>query len=353
MKKIIFYGFQYPHHGKHSAFFALAHKMKNYCKIIKFKHPSSFSRYYGKLGLSKLNDFLHLHWFNLQELRLKRYYKSKETLIHYFFPEDSLRAGPYWAGPAKIAITLHQPLSYMETLRASRNNAAFFEGLSRADLIFLMSGSEIETYRKLFPRARVEFVPHGVDVDFFHPVPKLRTAGAPLRIVTVGTWLRDYELWANIAERLSELELNIELTVISNKHLIAKTREKLPVNVVVNWYSGISDEQLAKSYQQADLLLLPLIDAWANNALLEAMASGLPVLCSDLPATREYLGEDGLFANTTEEFVSQIRKFIENLSHRDLLSQRLRAKACIEYSWASVAERHMSIYNATLGIKVA
>ena len=194
----------------------------------------------------------------------------------------------------------------------------------------------------------MEFIPHGVDTTFFRPVPKVTSAGAPLRLLTVGTWLRDYDLWVEIAERLADLEMNVELTVISNKHLIAKTRDKLYKDITVNWQTGLSDEQLADTYQQSDLLLLPLIDAWANNALLEAMASGLPILCSDLPATREYLGDDGLYAKTAEEFVSQIRLLNEDSDFRASLSRRLRDKACTQYSWLSVAQRHRSLYHATL-----
>lgn len=348
MEKIIFYGFQYPHHGKHSALLALAKELKSHCKVIKFRHPSFYNLYFGKLRLNIISNLFPQFWFVRQERRLKKYFSLDRTLIHYFFPEDSMRDGSSWPGPAKIAITLHQPLSYMDTMQATASNPGFFAGLSRADLILLMSGTEIEAYRKLFPQARVEFIPHGVDTTFFRPVPKVTSAGAPLRLLTVGTWLRDYDLWVEIAERLADLEMNVELTAISNKHLIAKTRDKLSKSITVNWQTGLSDEQLANAYQQSDLLLLPLIDAWANNALLEAMASGLPILCSDLPATREYLGDEGLFAKTADDFVNQIRTFSENPDFSASLSQRLRYKACAQYSWQSVAERHRSLYHATL-----
>jgi glycosyltransferase involved in cell wall biosynthesis len=352
MEKIIFYGFQYPHHGKHSAFLALAEELKIHCNVIKFTHPSFYNLYFGKLRLKKISKFFPRFWFVRQEQRLKNYFSLDRTLIHYFFPEDSLRNGSSWPGPAKIAITLHQPLSYMDTLQASGSNPGFFTGLSRADLIILMSGAEIDAYRKLFPQARVEFIPHGVDTAFFRPVPRVASAGTTLRLLTVGTWLRDYDLWVEIAERLADMKMNIELTVVSNKRLISQTRDKLSKEITVNWQTGLSDELLAKAYQQADLLLLPLVDAWANNALLEAMASGLPILCSDLPATREYLGDDGLFARNADEFVNQIRTFSEDASLGLSLSRKLRDKACKQYSWRSVAERHRSLYHATLNISV-
>jgi glycosyltransferase involved in cell wall biosynthesis len=56
----------------------------------------------------------------------------------------------------------------------------------------------------------------------------------------------------------------------------------------VHWHSGLSDEQLRELYRRADLLVLPLVDCTANNALLEAMACGVPILTTDLPGVRDY-----------------------------------------------------------------
>ena len=50
-------------------------------------------------------------------------------------------------------------------------------------------------------------------------------------------------------------------------------------------HAGLSDEQLLALYQSADIGVMPVIDCTANNGLLEMMATGLPVVMTDIGAT--------------------------------------------------------------------
>lgn len=344
---ILFYGFQYPHHGKRSGFSALAQEMKHHCRVVSFPHPHFAIRLVGKLRSPSLVRWVIRSWFVWNEKQVLRKC-HRDGLIHYFFPEDSLRVGTYSIPGLKMAVTCHQPLSYMKELKASGVNPGFFQGLEKADLVILMSDTELEEYKEFLPHTEVCCIRHGIDTDFFTPAAS-PASGGPLKILTVGNWLRDYELWAKVVALLAKRRSDVEVSVIANPGVVKKASASGCPGVPVNCLSGLSDEELVRAYQGADILFLPLQDAWANNALLEAMATGTPVVCTDLPATREYLGSDGVYvANNPDNFADEISALLDDPQKRAAVGGALRERVCTEFAWPVIAEQHMAAYERVM-----
>jgi glycosyltransferase involved in cell wall biosynthesis len=118
----------------------------------------------------------------------------------------------------------------------------------------------------------------------------------------------------------------------------------------VHIHRGIDDGVLADLYRSADVLLLPLIDSTANNALLEGMASGLPVVATDLPALRAYLPEGGAFVqdNSVEGFVRSLQWLRQDISLRRAMGRSARARA-EELAWQRVVRQYEALYTRVLG----
>ena len=79
--------------------------------------------------------------------------------------------------------------------------------------------------------------------------------------------------------------------------------------------------------------------------VLNYMSLGLPVVCDSLPAYRD-LGEEGkelLFADTLEEWRSQLTRLLDDLDLRVRLGEAAR-KAAEPYSIDRVCERYMDFF---------
>ena len=114
----------------------------------------------------------------------------------------------------------------------------------------------------------------------------------------------------------------------------------------VEHHRGVSDEQLVRLYQQAHLLLLPLLETTANNALLEGIACGLPVVSTALPSVP---GDEAILIDRNDpdaltEAVLRLRRDPEQRARR---AQRARLRA-ESLAWPRIAPRFDQLYGELL-----
>jgi glycosyltransferase involved in cell wall biosynthesis len=80
----------------------------------------------------------------------------------------------------------------------------------------------------------------------------------------------------------------------------------------VEYMANQSDIRFA--YRKTRILLMPShYESWGRTAT-EAMASGIPVICTDLPGLRENCGDAGTYCkqDRLDEWISAIRNVEEN-----------------------------------------
>jgi glycosyltransferase involved in cell wall biosynthesis len=257
-------------------------------------------------------------------------------VVHFL---DGEHSGRYLPGILKfggrsslpVIATFHQPPEIAESILNG-------DLLRRLDHVIVVSPTQAQFFGQFIPAERLHVVLHGVDTSFFAPGNRTR-ANARLKCVTVGNWLRDWDVVRAVATALPEMDFEVVTG--------AKLR-LMPANVSIRL--GLDDDRLASLYRSADVLFLPLLGATANNALLEGIASGLPVVSSDLAAIRAYLRgtEAILVSHDADDFIAALRLLQTDESHRSAMAAQARARA-EELSWPRVAKLHQAIYEQALG----
>jgi len=83
---------------------------------------------------------------------------------------------------------------------------------------------------------------------------------------------------------------------IATNEQIKKRVDQLNVAPYVEFHGVLSKEEMVKAYQDADIFLLPSFGEGFPNSMLEAMASGLPIIATRVGAVPEVIedGENGL-----------------------------------------------------------
>lgn len=242
--------------------------------------------------------------------------------------------------PALVA-TFHQPPDILRGLIAP-------DLLSRFDHVIALSAAQHDFLAQYAPAERMSLIPHGVDTDFFRPPeaerPGLSGSNQGFRLLAVGHWLRDYDAAFAAMRRLAEEAPDLTLDVVCP----AELNHKLPDNVTLR--SGLSDEELRALYQEADALFMPLKDATANNAILEAMACGLPVISTDVGGVAEAVGPAAAVMappGDVDALCAALRDLRGDPMRRRAMGRAARARA-LELSWPRIAELHAALYRRAI-----
>jgi glycosyltransferase involved in cell wall biosynthesis len=206
----------------------------------------------------------------------------------------------------------------------------------------LVSPSQVPFFLNYVPEDRIHVILHGVDTEFFRP-PASRPDASSFRSVTVGHWLREWNVLRRIAGALPEMRFDVVTSFDTGLGGLPN----------VHIHRNIDDDTLAELYRGVDVLLLPLSDATANNALLEGMASGLPVVATDLPAVRAYLPDGGgvlVRNNSVESFVIALRSLRQDISLRRAMGGSARARA-EELAWPRLVPEYEAVYTKALATR--
>lgn len=105
--------------------------------------------------------------------------------------------------------------------------------------------------------------------------------------------------------------------------------EQLGISGSVIFTGALSDKDLAQAYSSADIFCFPTLRESFGIVLIEAMASGLPVITSDLPVTEEVAGQSGMLVdpNDPEEIAWAITALMDSDKERKILTRKSIARS--------------------------
>jgi len=104
-------------------------------------------------------------------------------------------------------------------------------------------------------------------------------------------------------------------------------------------------QKLAEIYASSDIFVLPSSFEPFGIVNLEAMASGLPIVASDVPGLRNLLeGTAILVKPTAENLSAAMSKLVEDNDFRDELAQKGLEKVR-EYNWDSIIDKVIDLYH--------
>lgn len=216
-----------------------------------------------------------------------------------------------------------------------------------ADYISIPSTFVRRTFlEKGVPEEKLIQIPFGVDLRHFRPIPKQDNI---FRVMHIGGKLRKGTHY--LLQAMSELGLrNAELMLIGNieepvKPFVKDYKGDLRV------FSGFPHTELYKYYSQSSVYVLPSIEEGLAMVQPEAMACGLPVICSKNTGGEDIIrdGIDGFIVpvRDVEALKEKILYLYEHEEERKEMGRNAFERAR-EYTWDRYGERIVEAYRRIL-----
>ncbi len=195
------------------------------------------------------------------------------------------------------------------------------------------------------PEAKIEVIPNGVDTEKFTPVE--RDWSRP-KLLSVGRVVHQKGLDLGIKALAGLGDLDWEWTIAGDgksRNPLQIQAEQLGIADRINFVGWQSKEELNALYQKSNLFLFPSRHEGMPNAVLEAMACGLPVIASKIAGSEELVLHKKTGLLIESEDVESLRKGLKELMPDDQARKQMgiagRDRVEKKYSWHEVAASYI------------
>lgn len=256
--------------------------------------------------------------------------RPEVTMCRNMLPFEREESGRFGSRRARLR---YEALFRMQSLGFRQADGVIFLTRYAADVVQRRIGA--------LPGATA-IVPHGVSRRFVAaPRPARRldeaTEDQPLRLLYVSI-VNVYKHQWHVAEAVARLRergwpVRLDLVGPATGEALARLQETLdrldPEGRALKYHGAVPHDTLPDWYHRADAFVFASSCENLPNILLEAMAAGLPIACSDRGPMPEVLGEDGVYFDPEQPAAIEraLVALLEDAALRDRLAAGAHATA--------------------------
>ena len=287
---------------------------------------------------------------------MKLFYPPLLRMLHYCYEEGfthihSATPGPIGLAALAIARILKRPIcstyhtALPQYVAQLTEDTAMEEIMWRytlwyynqMDVIYVPShavGDELKA--KGVPEEKIRFYPRGIDSQRFHPSKRngffrsrYRLEDDVVKLLYVGRVSREknVHLLEEVFRRLCRTREGIQLVIVGDGPYYEEMKRRM-ADLPVTFTGFMDGEDLCQAYASSDVFVFPSTTDTFGNVILEAQASGLPVVVTDEGGPKENLlpGETGFVVPADDEkrFVGVLQGLIDDPSMLRAMKENAR-----------------------------
>jgi glycosyltransferase involved in cell wall biosynthesis len=233
-----------------------------------------------------------------------------------------------------------EPVKWMERRGAANATRVITDSQVSADEIVKYLG---------FPRDRLHVVPLAAT----HPPDPTPRPCSPENLVLASGQRRPHKNWTGLIRAMAlvpeDIRPRLVITGARGEDPLRPLVDQLGLSAWVTLKGWVDDDELAGLQTRARVMAMPTLAEGFGLPVLEAMASGLPVMASDLPVLREVGGDAVLYFDprSTRSIADALRVVATEPDRLERLSAAGLSQAAA-FSWRRVAEETLEVFRAAL-----
>ena len=152
----------------------------------------------------------------------------------------------------------------------------------------------------------------------------------------------------NAVERLKNDDHKIHLTLAGSGGLETELKQLVTqknLNETIEFLGVVEAEKMPDLYRQNNILVSATSQEGMSNAMLEAMASGLPIVTTGCEGTEELIADNGIVVEQADanSIAAAIKALADDEDSYIAMCEAARKRA-ENFSWENVALQYLSCY---------
>lgn len=228
--------------------------------------------------------------------------------------------------------------------------APFIKVLWKNSDALVANSNELKRFAEDFYHKKpISVIHNGVDVEQFERTVKTELE-SETRILFVSRLIERKGL-QHIIPMLKNIQSlvssPINLIIVGDgpyREILEDLVEQYDVKDIVQFVGGKEKNELGEYYRNADVFILPSRMEGMPNVVLEAMASGLPIIMTPCGGSEELVKENG-YVVQVEHFDKAIVKLCNDRDLRLTMGEESRKTVETEFSWEKKAKAYLEIFH--------
>jgi glycosyltransferase involved in cell wall biosynthesis len=232
--------------------------------------------------------------------------------------------------------------------------APLFKSIWRgAHLLVACSEGLRQRALRLTPEAQIDVIPNGVDLSIFSP-SQAEHLKEKRRLITVGrlSATKRIDMLIETVEILNKKNFGVSLTIVgggSLKTSLQKIAADKKLGNCIELKGRVEADAMGDLYRRHDIYISATMQEGMSNAMLEAMACGLPIVTTKCEGIEELIDENGVVVERADAggIASGIEEIASDKSIYDKMTIAARKKA-EGFSWRATSNAYIQLYNKLL-----